>query len=88
MEIKYDGKWPNLCNGTLEVKLSDKTYFIKGLRSGGSAGVDSSSHDYCYQGCWTIEDDKWPSDFPEEKKEELIQLINDQITLGCCGGCI
>ena len=37
------------------------------------------------KGPWVLED--WPKEFPENRVEELTDLINETIPYGCCGGC-
>ena len=29
-----------------------------------------------------------PKDFPEEYKEKLLEVINEELPWSCCGGCI
>lgn len=86
--IKYDGKWPNLCNGHLIVDIDGKRYDFGegGLCSGGSCRFDEDYNSEIEKGPWTI--NYYPDDFPEEFKEELLEKINEEIDWGCCGGCL
>lgn len=56
--------------------------------SGGSAGVDLSNYrSYCSSGPWIIDE----YEIPEELKkytQELIDIFNENVDWGCCGGCI
>jgi len=83
--VKYDGEYPNLCSGKLVLKVDGKLVeFPKySLSSGGSA---SYKPEKITKGKWSIKE--WPLDFPEELKKESIEIINDYIEFGCCGGCI
>jgi len=91
MKIKYTGKWPNLCAGSLTVYLDDKVYRFGAyaIRSGGECYCDfhdDSTH--ISQGDWYWSKDlKVPTGFPEVRLYELLALINDEIPHGCCGGC-
>lgn len=86
--ISYDGKWPNLCRGTLVVEHEGKEWAFESssLSSGGCIQRDAKGIMWAEQGPWTI--DEWPKDFPEELKEETVNLVNDNVPHGCCGGCI
>ena len=33
-------------------------------------------------------DEKFPEGFPIDMKDEVLNKINEEIRLGCCGGCI
>lgn len=85
--ISYDGKYPNLCDGQLILKIGRKKIVFPNycLSSGGSAGV-SRDEGYCSSGLWTIS--KFPKDFPTELRQEAEKIINENIKHGCCGGCI
>jgi len=81
--VSYDGAFPNLCSGTLVIDCRGKrwTFSSHALSSGG--GLDS---DYiAYSGSWRIHD--YPDGYPEDMKKETEDLVNEEIPLGCCGGC-
>ncbi len=87
--ISYNGKWPNLCSGTLKFKVNDKEYELDNiLTSGGTVWLSSdytSSNVSC--GEWSID----ARNFPEELQSYLADIdsmINSSIPHGCCGGCI
>ena len=90
MELIYDGKYPNLCSGDLSIEIDgEKWLFPPGsLQSGGYVHFDDEWEETIGQGEWTIEE--WPEGFPEEEeeKEKALEMINKQITHGCCGGCV
>lgn len=81
--VSYTGEWPNLCSGTMRFKVDGKEYEIERLESTG--GLDENYEPYI--GKWKIKKDK----LPEELKpflEDIEKLANDNIELGCCGGCV
>lgn len=82
MKIEYDGSYPNLCSGTLRVTVGPKIWDMQYvLFSGGGLDKDYEA----YSGPWSL--DNLPKDFPENLREKLLELVNDQISWGCCGGC-
>ena len=88
--VKYDGKYPNLCAGRLTVTIGDKSYQFSDnpLSSGGSVTFDKYYNECITSGPWSIKEDSWPDDFPPEYRTELLDVINDEIPQGCCGGCV
>jgi hypothetical protein len=86
--ISYDGRWPNLCSGKLVLEVNgERVEFPKySLSSGGYVRFDKDWQEDVGQGEWKVND--WPSDFPEELKNEALREINDNISHGCCGGCV
>lgn len=90
IRIEYDGEWPCRCMGHLKVWIEDTLYdFGKYvLISGGYIETDDDGMMEPVSGKWSIADDSYPKDFPENMKEDLISEINAKIKWGCCGGCI
>ena len=90
IKIDYNGKYPNLCRGALKVTMSDGKEWIFPkycLSSCGSAYFTSDySESIITNGPWSISD--WPKDFPEDCKGSVTEAVNDQVSLGCCGGCL
>ena len=87
--ISYDGRYPSLCLcSTLKIKVDDVIYDIKDVSSGGTCGfhdrIDWES--YVTEGEWVI--NSWPNEFPEEAKEQALDLFNSNVEWGCCGGCL
>ncbi len=84
--ISYDGKYPNLCS-TLVIQVDDKVYNLKGvLISGGRICHGKNWHMWAEKGDWRIDLDSYPELKPY--KEEITDLVNENIRQGCCGGCI
>jgi hypothetical protein len=88
MRIKYDGVYPNLCSGMLIIEIDNNTYTFPDycLESGGSVTFDSNWEEHVSEGAWLV--NEWPDGFPDELKSEALELINQEIPQGCCGGCI
>ena len=88
IKIKYDGAFPNLCSGHLEVWVGDKYYDFgeDALSSGGGVSFDEDWNEKVWSGEWDIEE--YPKDFPMEYKDDLLEVINKEIPWGCCGGCV
>lgn len=86
--VSYDGEWPNLCSGTLVLRVNGElvTFSPYALCSGGSVSFDADWQEEVSQGLWSVRE--WPKDFPEKLKLEAIYVINDYIPHGCCGGCV
>lgn len=85
--ISYDGDFPNLCRGTLIMELDGKkiTFSEFCLSSGGNVSFDAEWNEKVTQGNWKIS--KFPIGFPEELRDRAVELVNENIRLGCCGGC-
>ena len=87
MTIEYDGRYPNLCSGTLKVTIGPRTWEMNHvLSSGGSVSFDSEWNENVSSGEWSLSD--LPDDFPENLVDELTELVNSEISHGCCGGCV
>jgi hypothetical protein len=56
------------------------------LYSGGSVSFDKEWNEHVTEGNWHVME--WPEGFPESAKEAALELINEKIRHGCCGGCI
>ena len=86
--IEYDGKFPNLCRGNLVVTVDGKRYAFSPycLSSGGSVLFDDEWNEEVNEGPWNISE--WPSDFPDEYKQAVVDAVNESIPHGCCGGCV
>lgn len=80
--VSYTGEWPNLCSGTMTFKVNGKEYHIDRLESTG--GLDEDYEPYI--GKWKIKKDKLPEELKPYLKD-IEKLANDNIELGCCGGC-
>lgn len=87
IKIKYNGEWPTLCSGRLEVWLDDD-YYDFGKRCLISGGYCNYHSEEIKEGEWKLDLELVPEDFPSEYVDKLIQEINANIHWGCCGGCI
>lgn len=86
--VSYDGNYPNLCSGQLVLAIDgNNVVFPKYcLSSGGGVFFDNDWQEEVTQGEWTISE--FPKDFPEEMKELAVDIVNENIPFGCCGGCV
>ena len=85
--ISYDGKYPCLCMGTLIIEVDGKSYFLNNvLISGGSVSFTKDWEEIVDQGDWRIDLKEYPE--LEPYKEEIAEIVNENIRQGCCGGCI
>jgi len=86
--VSYDGAYPNLCSGTLKMKLDGAvvTFPDYCLSSDGSVWFDDDCNENVEEGDWTI--GIFPENFPEELKEEAEKIVNENVRKGCCGGCV
>lgn len=98
--VSYDGSYPNLCSGTLLVKIDGKPCNLGNcLISGGCTGFTVDWDAYIEYGEWTIytEDivDRLPEKYRNASQEEfdnligkIAEVVNENVPAGCCGGCI
>jgi len=86
--VSYDGKYPNLCSGTLVIRLGSREWKIHRLTSGGGVWFDKQGNEQVDEGDWSIEDQNFPEGFPESLKEKVLKVVNESVDHGCCGGCI
>lgn len=82
--ISYDGRWPNLCSGTLVVEIMGKQYSLKGcMESGGYCCCGEPLE----SGPWTISIEALPEEIKSFRTAIEI-AVNDNVEYGCCGGCL
>jgi hypothetical protein len=76
--VSYDGEYPNLCAGTLILKLGDKEIIFPkySLSSGGYVAISKITSEIGY-GDWDIQ--RWPADFPANLKDYAVYLVNKNI---------
>lgn len=86
--ISYDGKYPNLCSGTLVIEVNGKTYSLKyALDSGGGCGFDRNGDSWVEYGPWTLRKYELPDELvPYIREIEFV--VNENVRQGCCGGCL
>lgn len=84
--VSYDGRYPNLCQGQLVVRIDGKEVNLgKCLVSKGSCYFNSNWEAHVTQGEWDIDD--LPDEY-EKFRQEIIEVVNDNVLCGCCGGCL
>lgn len=86
ISLTYDGEYPNLCSGELIITIDGTDWIGFRLSSGGSVWFDENWSEHVESGEWSIYE--WPSEFPEEYKDEVLYKVNYEIPQGCCGGCV
>lgn len=86
--ISYDGGFPNLCSGTLVLRLDgiDVTFPSYSLSSGGGVRFDGDWMEHVDDGEWSISE--WPDGWPEDAKGDAVDEVNSNVSHGCCGGCV
>lgn len=83
--VSYDGSFPNLCSGTLVLKVHGVQRELKYiLRSSGSWHFDERGFAILNYGPWYLR--RLPDDLLSYY-EEIETLVNNNIPYGCCGGC-
>lgn len=92
--VSYSGKWPNLCNGTLvlridgeEVSFGNSGKYKKFWSTGGRCYFTRNWKPRVKKREWQIDD----NDLPEKYQEyyyEIAAVMNANIQQGCCGGCL
>jgi hypothetical protein len=86
--VSYDGDYPNLCSGTLVMSVDGNLWKFDShsLSSGGSVSFDDNWSEEVTDGEWGIH--TWPDDYPEEAEDRTVELVNENVHWGCCGGCV
>ena len=89
--VEYSGKYPNLCRGTLLLKIDGEVYSFGGdgtdypnrfWRSGGECHGSG-----CCEDEWLI-DYKWIPDQLKQYAKQIDRIFNENVEYGCCGGCL
>ena len=84
--ISYDGKYPCLCMGTLKIEVEGKVYTLGHcLRTGGHVWFDDEWCEHVEEGRWSV------CDLPDELEKyekEIEEVVNENVSWGCCGGCV
>ena len=84
VDIKYDGEYPNLCSGHLEVWVNG-TYYDCGRHTMISGGYLSLTDCECLKGPWFID---FPTNIPAIYHQAILDKVNEVVPPGCCGGCL
>lgn len=100
--ISYTGRYPNLCSGVLTLEIDGEIvrfghdyskFFVKDNNypkfwmSGGSAGFDEDYNGIVETDAWELDIDSLDERF-WEIADELIDVFNENVDFGCCGGCL
>ena len=95
--VSYDGCFPNLCTGTLTVRIDGKECrFGQGGNmtggrfwySGGTCNFGADcSEEIVTQEKWEVSESEIPAQY-RAYADELKAVINDNVPYGCCGGCL
>lgn len=98
--ISYTGKYPNLCNGILTLKINNSEvkfgndyhtnehYSDCFWHSGGTCGFHGYYEgSYRESGRWLINESEIPEEY-REYTDDIEELFNDNVEYGCCGGCL
>lgn len=94
--ISYDGEYPRLCYGKLIVEIDGKKIvfgnensdYPRFWDSGGSVSFDKDWNACVSRGDWMLDYDEKKFPFDEDTMEQLITVMNENVQLGCCGGCV
>jgi hypothetical protein len=76
MKIEYNGKWPNLCSGDLIITVEGVRWEFPPLCLNVRGTLSQG---------WDM--DRWPDNFPERLKVDVLKKVNEEIGWPCCGGC-
>lgn len=92
--ISYDGTYPNLCSGTLVVRILGRIVkFGYGeenfpfWQSGGCIDWDGDTDFEVKVGAWKLDIEELKDEY-KPYAQELIEVFNENVEYGCCGGCI
>lgn len=84
--VSYDGEYPCRCFGTLVVRIEGVVFtLVNRLVSGGSVWFDDDWSEHVEEGEWGL------SELPEEIepfRQQILDLVNENVPFGCCGGCV
>lgn len=88
--VSYDGKYPHLCMGVLELRINDRILKFGNWRDCDypafwqSGGGNDYNDDAFYD--WVISEEKLP-DFLKPYADVISKSFNENVPKGCCGGC-
>lgn len=94
--VSYDGEYPCLCFGHLILKIDGEIFefgddnYPKFWTSGGSVSFDEDWNEEVLPGDWDwlcMDEDKMP-EVVMENKERIMEIFNENVPPGCCGGCV
>ena len=87
--ISYDGEYPNLCSGKLVLEINHHTVEFPNhtLISGGYVRFDENWNEEVGQGGWSVVTDNIPNEY-KHLINQIVDVINESVPYGCCGGCV
>lgn len=98
--ISYTGEYPNLCNGVLTVEIDgkevkfghdycqpDDNNYEKFWTSGGSVSFDEDYNEEVETNAWELDISELDEKF-WDIANDLIDIFNENVKYGCCGGCV
>jgi hypothetical protein len=92
LTLKIDGKEVNFGHDYTKFDYKTSRYYDSNYdsfwSSGGHAGYNRSTGEtYCGSGRWIIHKDELPKQY-QDMVDEIDEVFNDNVSYGCCGGCI
>lgn len=101
--VSYTGAYPNFCSGVLTLRIDGEEvrfghdYIFESRETdgnydafwvtGGTCGFYANGEDYINHDEWQLIESNLPEKY-EPYSEELINVFNDNVRWGCCGGCL
>jgi hypothetical protein len=87
--VSYDGKFPTPCLGSLMYLYNGVKHTVNNpLKSGGACFIDPvDGKEVLTTGKWRLRMSMFPH-LGKAEFMELEKLVNDNVTAGCCGGCL
>lgn len=87
--VSYTGKYPNLCSGTLTLRINGKEVRFNDKVSGNKKfwGPADLFFDVMAKGEWEINAEDLPEEF-RNYAYEIDKVFNENVERGHCGGCI
>lgn len=86
--ISYDGKYPNLCCGTLTLEIDGEVVVFKPEnRFWYSGGNYSQDNIFNFKNEWII----YQSELPDKYRmyvADIDRVFNENVEFGCCRGCV
>ena len=85
--VSYTGKYPCLCSGILTVRIDGEEVVFEDpfWVSGGACHYDTES---TTKAPWEVKVRTWIPEKYRQYADELIQVFNENVPFGCCGGCL
>lgn len=76
---------------TQECPAGEVSRFESFWSSGGAAGINADNEDFCRKAPWILRSGLSEKDYPPYIREllpRLLDVFNENVEYGCCGGCI